>query len=157
MGNLLPRILGWLTVIISLALAPTLNTQNAAVDAAHVAATNGTLMIGLGTVVDFGAPLMIISLLFAGTMLGLGKIGDGSIKGMLGVIGMVIVTIVALSMFESVIGYVNTLLVASSGFALVIYGVIPIILYIAIVAGAGAATAYKAFRGKGKSKSSSAY
>lgn len=154
MSNLIPRILGWLIVIITLALAPTINTSNAAVATALTASTgNATDMIGMWVVQPFGAPLMILGLLFAGGMFGLGKIGDGTVRGMLDVIGAVILTIVALAMFEEVIGYVDTLLVASTGFADVIYGVIPIILYVGVIAGAGLITAAKAFKGKRKAKS----
>jgi len=157
MGNLLPKILGWLTVIITLALAPTINTQNAAVDTALTTMGNSTLLIGMDTVIDFGAPLMIIGLLFAGGMLAAGRIGDGSIQSMLGVIGSVIATVIALTMFESVITYVEDLVEAVTGFAQVIYGVIPIILYLAIVAGAGVYAAVKGFGGKKSKKASKAY
>ena len=157
MQNLLPRILGWLTVIITLALAPTINTQNAAVDTAMTATGNSSLLIGMDTVIDFGAPLMIIGLLFAGGMLAAGKIGDGSIKGMMGVIGSVIGTVIALTMFTSVVTYVEALVEAVTGFAQVIYGIIPIILYLAIVAGAGVMAGVKAFRGRSSKSSTKSY
>jgi hypothetical protein len=153
--NLVPKILGWLVVIIGLALAPTINTANTAIDTAWAASTNNATMIGMGTVVDFGAPLMIIAILFSGAMMGLGKIGDGSIKGMMGVIGACIVTIVALNMFVNIITYVDTLITASTGFAQTIYGIIPIIVYMGVVAGAGVTTAVSYFRGRRKSKKSS--
>lgn len=151
MGNLLPKILGWLVVIITLALAPTINTSNTAVDAAWAAATNNATMIGMDAVLDFGAPLMIIGLLFAGTLLGLGKIGDGTIKGMMSVIGAIVLVIVALSLFESVIDYVDTLITASTGFAQTVYGIIPIILYVAIIASAGIYAGVKGMKGGAKS------
>ncbi len=162
MQNLVPKIMGWLVVIITLALAPTINSANTAVDVAHAAATNGTLMIGLGTIVDYGAPLMIIGLLVAGGMFGVaglrGQMQSASIRDMLEVIGAVIVVILALSMFTSVISYVNTLIVGSTGFAQTLYGVIPIVLYVGIIAGATIVVGgkYKSLR-KGRRSSASGY
>lgn len=156
MKDLLPKILGWLTVIIGLALAPTINTSNTAVDTAWAVSSNNATMIGMGTVVDFGAPLMIIGILFSGAMIALGKVGDGTIKGMMDVIGGCVLTIVALAMFENVIGYVDTLISASTGFAQTVYGVIPIILYVGIIAGAGVYTAVKYFRGRKGKKATAA-
>ncbi len=149
MSNLLPKILGWLIVIITLALAPSINTANAAVIAAVVAAgTANTSMIGMSTIEQFGAPLIVISLLFSGTMLGLGKVGDGSVSAMMGVIAAVIGTIVAITLEASVIGYCATLITASATFAKTIYGIIPIVTYVAIIGGAGGYAAYKAFSKK---------
>lgn len=154
MNNLVPKILGWVTVIIALALAPSINTANTAVDTAWAATTNNATMIGMGTVVDFGAPLMIISLLFSGALMGLGKVGDGSIRGMLSIIGACIITIVILNIFPNVLTYVDELITASTGFAQTVYGIIPIILYIGVIAGAGVATAVSYFRGRKKRRSS---
>jgi hypothetical protein len=156
MGNLVPKIMGWLVVIIALALAPTINTANIAIDTAWGAATQNATMIGMGTVVDFGAPIMIISILFSGALIVMGKVGDGTTKSLLDVIGVTILLVVVLSMFTNVITYANTLIAASTGFAQTVYGVIPIILYVGVIAGAGGYSAYKAFRKGKKSKKSSA-
>jgi hypothetical protein len=153
-GNLMPKILGWVVVIVGLALAPTINTSNTAVADAWGAATNNATMIGMETVVDFGAPLIIISILFSGALIVMGKIGDGSVKSMLDVVGACVVVILALSMFTSVIDYIDTLISASTGFAQTLYGFIPVILYIGIVAGAGGYTTYKAIRKSKKAKKS---
>ena len=155
MGNLLPKILGWLTIIITLALAPSINTANVAVIAAIT--TNASSFIGMSVITTFGAPLMILALLFTGGMLAAGKVGDGSVRDMMGVIGAVIVTIVALTMFVSVITYVRLLVNNSTGFAVVIYGIIPIILYLGVIAGAGVITAVKSFSGKKSKKSTKSY
>jgi hypothetical protein len=156
MNNLVPKILGWVTVIVALALAPSINTANTAIDTAWAAATNNATMIGMGTVVDFGAPIMVIGLLFSGGLLAMGKVGDGTIKGMMGIIGACVVTIVVLNIFPNVITYVDTLISASTGFAQTVYGVFPIILYIGIIAGAGVTSAVNYFRGRGKKKKVSA-
>lgn len=156
MGNLVPKILGWVTVIVALALAPSINTANTAIDTAWGAATNNATMIGMGTVVDFGAPIMVIGLLFSGGLLAMGKVGDGTIKGMMSIIGACVITIVVLNIFPNVITYVDDLITASTGFAQTVYGVLPIILYIGVVAAAGVTTAVSYFRGKSKkSKKSS--
>lgn len=154
MGNLVPKILGWLVVIIALALAPTINTTNGYISTNVTAAVNAADMIGMSTVVAFGAPIMIISILFSGALIVMGKVGDGTTRSLMGVISTVVVVIIALSLFVSVIGYVDTLITASTGFAKTIYGVIPIILYVGIIAGAGVGTAIQAFRKGKKSKKS---
>jgi hypothetical protein len=156
MGNLVPKIMGWLVVIIALALAPTINTTNGYISSNVTAAVNSADMIGMSTIVAFGAPIMIISILFSGALIVMGRVGDGTTKSLMSVIGTVIVVIIALSMFVNVISYVDTLITASTGFAQTIYGVIPIILYIGIVAGAGGVAAYKALKGKKGKKSAAA-
>ncbi len=147
MQNLVPKIMGWLVVIITLALAPTIQTTNTTVYTTFNATAHNATMIGMAAVLPFGAPLMIIGLLVAGGMFGVagarGLLSGASIRDMMEVVGSVIIVIVALTFFNTVLGYIETLIAASSGFAATLYGIIAIVLYIAIIAGAGVFQIYK--------------
>ena len=150
-AGLLPRVFGWLIVIITLALAPTINTSNNA-----IIAGNNTNLIGLAAIDDFGAPIIIIGLLFTGGVFGIagirGKTQNVGTGDMLAIVGAVVGTILALELFQQVMTYVNLLIApAATGFADVIYGIIPIVLYVGIIAGASAYGAV-VYRKKGKSK-----
>lgn len=154
MNTLIPKVMGWLLIIVTLALAPSINTANTTIMSTWNASTNADTMLGY-VVTSFGAPLIVISLLFAGGMLGLGKVAESSTKDLMQMIGGVVITILALNLFDSAIGYVDALITASSGFAQTVYGIIPIVLYVSIIAGAGTYTAYKMAKstwGKGKGK-----
>lgn len=50
MGRLFAKIVGFLTIIVTLALAPTINTANAAIVTAVAEATNNTSIIGMSIV-----------------------------------------------------------------------------------------------------------
>ncbi len=146
--NLIPKVFGWLVIIITLALAPQINTGVTNVTTNVTAATNASLMIGMTAVDDFAAPIIILGLLFTGGLLGMagvkGSLAGAGIKDMFEVIGAVVLTVISLAMFSgSAIGYIDDLIDASTGFAQTIYGVIPIVLFIAIIGGATAYGVYK--------------
>jgi hypothetical protein len=141
------KIMGFLVIIITLAMAPSIVTANTA-----VASGNLTNLIGMDVVTDFGAPLIILLLLGMGGIFAW-KGAGGGMKEVMGVIGGTILAIVALTFMNSIITYINALITAdSSSIGDVIYGIIPLIIYMAIVAGAGYGT-YRAFKGSGKKTS----
>ena len=150
----MPKILGFLVIIITLALAPTINTANAAITG-HA---NVSAMIGMVAIGAFGAPLIVLGLLVSGGIFAVagtkGVLGGASISDLMSVIGSVIVLIVVITMFESVMTYTGTLYDASTGFAQTIYSIIPIVIYIGIIAMAGwtQARTYRRMRGGRKSK-----
>lgn len=147
-GKLVPSILGWLVVVITLALAPTIETYNGYVTSNVSGATNSAYMLGMTAIDDFAGFLIIMGLLVSGGFFAVGgmKTKSTTIKDMLEVIGAVILTIVSLAMFSgSVIGYVDALITAATGFAQTAYGILPIILYVGIIAGATAFIGVKAF------------
>ena len=156
MRDIMPKILGFLVIIITLALAPTINIVNTAITG-HA---NVTAMIGMAAIGAFGVPLIILGLLVAGgvfTVAGSkGALSGASVKDLLAVVGSVVVLIVVLTMFVNVMDYTTTLIEASSGFAVTIYSIIPIIIYIGIIALAGwtQVRAYKKVKGGRKSKAS---
>ena len=152
--------MGFLVIIITLALGPTINTANAAI-AAH---DNVSIMIGMSAMTSFGAPLIILGLLTAGGLFALagvrGQMAGASIADLLGVVGSVVVVIVGLTFLDSIMDYTWILVAASSGFAVTIYEMIPLLVYIAIIAAAGWTT-YKGIssvrRGKKSKKSAVGY
>jgi hypothetical protein len=160
LGKLIPSILGWLVVVITLALAPTIVSYNTCVTTNVAAATNAAYMIGMTAIDDFAGFLIIIGLLVSGGLFAVAGMSakNTTIGDMISVIGAVILTVVALALFSgSVIGYIDTLIDAgAAGFEKTAYGLLPIIVYVGVIAGATAYTgrkAYKKWKG-GKSKKS---
>jgi len=148
-GKIVPAVLGWLVVVITLALAPTIESYNGFVTTNVTAATNASYMIGMTAVDDFGGFLMIMILLVSGGMFAVTgmKLKNYTVGDMLSVIGAVIISVIALAMFSgSVIGYIDELVTAGSGFAKTAYGILTIIIYLSIIAGAGAFTGVKTYR-----------
>jgi len=154
MRDIMPKILGFLVIIITLALAPTINTANAAITGANL-----TNLIGVAAVGAFGAPLIILGLLVSGGIFAVsgtkGALSGASVGDLLSVVGSVVVLIVVLTMFVNVMDYTTTLIAASTGFAVTIYSIIPIVIYIGIIAMAGwtQVRAYRRAKGGRRSKS----
>lgn len=155
MKDLFGRIMGFVMIIVTLALAPTIATSNAAIEAANL-----TNLTGMTAVSAFGAPLIIIGLLFSGGFFAVagvkGKLAGANMGDLFSVIGSVVLVIVSLSLFTSVITYVNTLIGDPvEGFGDVVYGIIPLMIYIGVIAAAGYAhvRAYRrTSRGRQKAK-----
>lgn len=142
LGSLFGKIMGFLVIIITLALAPTIATANTAITSANL-----TNLIGMSVVASFGAPLIILGLLAVGGLFSLagvkGQLANVGMKDLFPVIGAVIVVIVCLTLFTSIITYTNTLIDSALGtFAATIYGIIPLLIYLGIVAGAGWVTVH---------------
>lgn len=134
------KILGFLVIIITLALGPTIYTSNAAIVSANL-----TGLIGMSVVAGFGAFIIIFGLLIGGGVLAIATSGGGDSaigKGeMLKVILSVVVIVIMLSMFTNVITYCNALIGAAitAGDTLgeVGFGIIPIVVYVGILSAAG--------------------
>lgn len=143
-SQLFNKILGFIIIIVTLALAPSINTANALITG-HTSVANCT---GMSVVGAFGAPLIIIGLLVAGGAFALAGVKNqmrASARDLLGVVGSVIVVIVGLTFMVDIMTYTNTLYTAVTGFARTIYGIIPLVIYLGIIAGAGWTTV-KAYR-----------
>lgn len=140
-SNLMPKIMGFIVIIITLALGPAIYTANAAI------LTWGDLtpFLGLEVVAGFGAFIIILGLLVSGGMFSIaglkGRLAGAGIKDILMVVGSVVVIIVMLTMFTSILDYVDSLITAaiSAGDSLgeVGFGIIPVVLYIGVIAAAG--------------------
>lgn len=137
LGNLFGKIMGFIVVIVTLALAPSINQANAAI----VTSGNLTVMTGMAAVAAFGAPIIILGLLVSGGIFAMagvkGQMKGASTRDLIGVIGSVIVVIVALNLFLQVVDYAFALQGAVTGFAQTIYRLIPIAIYVGIIGGAG--------------------
>lgn len=158
--NLLGKIMGFLVIIITLALAPTIYTANAA-----ILAWTGTGLIGqfigLEAIAGFGGFIIILGLLVAGglfTLAGVrGKLAGASWREILTVVGSVIVIIVTLTMFLTIMDSADTLIAAATAasdtIGTTLFGIIPIVVYVGILAAAGWAQVhtYRRIR-RGKSK-----
>jgi len=149
--DLLPKIMGWLVVVITLAMAPTIVTYNTAVTTNVSAAVNSSYMIGMTAIDDFGGFIIIMGLLVTGGLLGIagarGSLGNAGVGDILKTIGIVIITVISLAMFSgSVIGYIDELITAGTGFEKTAYGILCVIIYIAIISGASAYMGVKAYK-----------
>jgi len=155
MQELFGKVMGFIVIIVTLALAPSINTANTA-----MLALNTTNLTGLNTAGDFGAPLIILGLLTSGRLMAIagvkGKMKGGSMSDLFSVIGSVVVVIISLTLMQNVVTYTNTLIAASTGFAITVYGILPLMIYIGIIAvsGFGAYKGAKALRGRGRSNMS---
>ncbi len=141
-GKLLGVILGLLTIVITLAIAPDIATANTAVaDSGNLTAD----MIGMAIVVQFGAPLAILGLLASGGLFAVGSWKSGSsMKEMLGVVITAVIVIVGLTFMLDILDYSVALIAAGSGgFETILYGVIPLFVYLAVIGLAG----LQAFKG----------
>lgn len=154
--KMLSIIFFFLTVIIVLALAPTIQTANATAYATWGAASENASMIGMSAVMPFGAPLIILSIMVSFGLLAFGMKEGAGVKDIMAAIGIAIGMIIALTFFDSAIGYCNTLLTSSSGIGTVIYGIIPLAVYMGIIASAGTYGVVKFVRGRKKGKKSKA-
>jgi hypothetical protein len=151
--SLFGRIMGFVMIIITLALAPTIQTANDAIIAANL-----TDLTGMTAVSAFGAPLIILGLLVSGGLFAVagvrGRLQGASMGDMLSVIGSVVLVIVSLSLFTSIITYSNALRdAAPTGIGDVIYAVVPLIIYIGVIAAAGY-TQVRAYRRTRRSRAS---
>jgi amino acid transporter len=156
MRNLFGRIMGFVMIIVTLALAPTILTANATIEAANL-----TNLTGMAAVSAFGAPLIVLGLLVGGGLFAVagvrGRLAGASVGDLLSIIGSVVLVIVSLSLFTSVITYTNTLIgPTASGFGDVIYGIIPLVIYIGVIAAAGY-TQVRAYRKTRRSSRRSSY
>ena len=159
MHRLIPAIITWLVVVIVLSLAPTIETYNGHVTTNVAAATNAAYMLGMTAVDDFGGFIMIMGLLLSSGLFAVTsmKVRDTSIGDMMEVIGAVILSVIALSMLSgTIVGKIDELVTAGTGFAKTAYGILTIVIYLAFVAAGAGFTAYKSVGklrgGKGKSK-----
>lgn len=155
--KLVPAIMGWLVVVITLALAPTIETYNGCVTTNVTAATNASYMLGMTALDDFGGFLMIMSLLVAGGLFAVSGMRNKNytVGDMMQVIGAVIISVIALAMFSgSIIGYIDSLITAGSGFAKTAYGILTVIIYITIIAGAGGFVGFKTWKARRRARRS---
>jgi hypothetical protein len=149
LGRLIPTVMAWLGVVVTLALAPQIETYNGYVTTNVSAAVNSASMIGMTAIDDFGGFIMVMLLLvgtglfaFAAT-----KMKNLTIQDIISNIGAVIIAIIILAFFSgSVIGYYDALITAGSGVAQTFYGVMTTLTYVIIIGGGGGWNVYKAYR-----------
>lgn len=156
--NLLPTIFAWIGVIVTLALAPTIETYNSAVTTNITAAVNKAYFIGMTAIDDFGGFIMIASLLLGSAIFARGFTNSkASLSTILPIVGQVIGAVVVLALFSgSAIGYFDSLVTAGSGVAKTFYGVLVTVTYVLIISSVGGYQAIKAYRGR-KRRSSRRY
>ena len=167
--NVLPRIIGILSIIIVMNMIPNVVTANA-----NTTGANLTNLIGLSTIASFGTLLIIFGFVFSGATMAVWGGGMSSARGdKLGVASIitsvvtVIGVIIGLNMFGQAIPSANTAIQAcidaSDTLTQLGIGILYLLVYLAIVASpwtAGVITAvrhHKNKKGKGATKGAPAY
>lgn len=156
MARILGVVFGVLGLVISLAMGVNIQTQNATIQSA-----NQTNLIGLSVLDDWGAPLVILGILSLSALFTYGSIkgtyvGSG-VKDLMIPVGASILAIIGLSMMTNVITYSNNLIGAVATDAEdIIWGIIPLVVYVVII-GLPTAASIKTYRGMkgGKASASS--
>lgn len=146
--NLMPKIMGFIVIIITLALGPAIYTANlAVVNWVATAPSTGdvTEFLGLGVVAGFGAFIIILGLLVSGGIFAVAGVKNqlrgAGMKDVLAVVGTVVIIIVMLTMFPTILTYTDNLIqaaiTAGDNLGQVGFSIIPIVIYIGVIAGAG--------------------
>jgi len=161
--NLLPKIMGFIVIILTLALAPTIYTANADITG-WVGVGDLDQFIGLGVVGGFGAFIIILGLLVSGGFFAVAgvknKLAGATMKDLMMVVGSVVLIIVMLTLFVNVLDYVDTLIQAaiaeSDSLGEIGFGILPLVLYVGIIslAGWGQVSTYRKLRRGGRSSRS---
>jgi len=154
--KLVPTIFTWVGIIVTLALAPTIETYNSAVTTNISASSNAAYMIGMTAIDDYGGLIMIMALLLGTGLFAFSSSKAGKttgVGGILRIVGEVVGAVVILALFSgSAIGYFNSLITAATGVAKTIYGVLVTATYVAIIAGVGTYQVYRSVKGRRKSR-----
>jgi hypothetical protein len=165
MGNLkslLPRIIGFLTILIVFALAPNIISANGLVTTmANGTAQNITNFIALSAIHSFASFLIIMGLFVSGGLLAIaGNTGKNvGMKGMLSSVISIVVILVLLTLMPTIITYGNTAIAAAIAAGDTItqlaIAIVVLIVYLGVIASSwtGAVAAGRSMR-KGSKKSS---
>ena len=141
--SLVGRIFGLVSIVVALGIGVSIETANDAVATANI-----TNLIGMEIMASFGAPLIIFSLLTSGGLFASGQIKDADSKDVIAIVGEVVLAVLGLTFMTNIITYANNLIGAdTTDFSALLYGLIPLVVYLAIVAMA-ARPAYSFFKGK---------
>jgi hypothetical protein len=142
LNKLLPRIMGFLVIILTLALGPTIYTANTTIMEYDSAGTGLAPFIGMEVTAGFGAFIIIFGLLVSGGIFSIAglknKMVNAGIKDLLLVIGSVIIVIVMLSMFPTILEYTGEMITAATTAGDTIgevgFGLIPVVIYVGVLA-----------------------
>ena len=163
--NILPKVLGFIGIVITLALAPSIYTANLSV-VNYGGGSGLTNFIGMDAIAPYGGFLLILGILIAQGLFQVAGYGGGKAEGWKDLfmsVGIVIAVIILLNVFVSAVLPAFTDLIASASAASddigeTVFGVLPIIIYLGVIlsaiAGQGGKAVYNRLKG-GKKKSSS--
>ena len=165
-NGLVSRIVGIITILITVVLIAPIYTSNAGIATAITSASNTASFLVLPTLLPFGPIIILLGLLFMGGLL-IFKAQDMQVgvNYMVGIVISVVGVIIVLSVFPAFIKSLNTTLttvIASNDTIgeLFLGTVIPLLLYLTVAIAPSITPAYQAvknrIKGKSKGKSSSA-
>lgn len=167
--DLLPKIVGFIALVITISLSPAIYSANLSV-VNYGGGSGLTNFIGMDAIADFGGFLIIFGILIAQGIFQIAGVGGGKASGwkdILVSVGSVIVVIILLNVYVSAVLPGFTDLIASASAASddigqTVFGVVPIVIYLTIIVGAigvqGGKAIYNKVRGRGrKNRSAVAY
>ena len=159
-SQLLPKIIGFIVIVITVALSPAVYTANLTVVNYSSLAT----FLGMTAIAPYGGFLLILGILIAQGLFaiaGARGTGNGGWKDLFTMVGTVVCVIIILNLYSAAIlpgflGLVNAASVASDTIGQTVFAVFPIVIYLGIIIGAIGFSGVKAAgQGKKKSKKSS--
>ena len=169
--NITPKILAFIVILITIALAKPIYTANLAIVNYNSGSGGLADFIGLGAIAQFGAFLLIFGIMIEQGMLNIAGMSDkagGGVqdgwKSMTAAIGTIILALILLSMFAQSIlpqfkDLVTTASLAGDSIGQFFWGIIPIFIYLGIIAlgvlgnGGGSILANKIRGRKGRKQS----
>lgn len=148
--------MGIMTLVVTLIMAPIILTANSAIGSANI-----TNLTGMSSIDDIGPIVIILGMLAsAGLFAWSGAKGGSSIgrKDMMVSAGTAVAMTIALTMFIIVIDGCNTLYTAAAGSTALqsFVGIIPLLVYVGIIVGAGAVQ-YRTYKRTRRSRGSITY
>jgi hypothetical protein len=157
--ELLPKILGFIGIVITIALSPAIYTANLLV-VNYGGGSGLTNFTGMDAISPYGGFLIIFGILIAQGIFNIAGVGgakSSSFKDLLIPVGSVIVVIILLNLYVSAIlpgftGLIASASVASDTIGQTVFGVIPIVIYLIIVIGAIASQGGNALYNKAKGR-----
>ncbi len=161
--SLLTKIFGFVGILIVLGLGPSVQTANSAITSGNI-----TNLIAMDAIVPFGAPILIIALLVGSGLLAFwGTKGATSGLGMASILGTVFAVVVALFALKidpTINDKFNAMIDAAGGVAggdigVIVYQILPLVVYLIILAGCIAPTGisvYKTYKARKGKKSAAA-
>lgn len=131
-------VMGIMTLVVTLIMSPIILTANATIGSANI-----TNLTGMSSIDDIGPIVIILGMLTsAGLFAWSGVKGGSSVsrKDMMVSVGTAVTMVIALTMFGIIISSCNTLYAAAAGSTALqsFIGIIPLLVYVGIIIGAGA-------------------
>ncbi len=160
--NLAPKLIGFIAIVITISLAPSIYSANVAV--VNYGGGSGLVpFLGMDAIAPFGGFLAIFGLLATQGIFAIGTLKSGQGTGwrqIMLMIGLVIMTLIFLKVFTAAIlpkfgALISSASVAHDDIGETVFGVVVIVIYLGIILGASVTNAVSEYKRRKKSRGSS--